>query len=192
MIKVKIEVSARHCHISQRHLAILFGKGYTLTELKPLSQTGQYAAQETVTVQAKDGRIDNVRILGPVRYASQIEISRTDARKLKLEPPVRLSEEIAETPSATIIGPRGSVRIKDGVIIAKRHIHCDPVTAKKYGLKNDQKVAIRTFGERASILEETIVRVHEDFVLYAHLDTDEGNATLPDGACGVGELIIKK
>ncbi|MEI6627354.1 MAG: phosphate propanoyltransferase [bacterium] len=190
MQTIKIEVSARHCHLSRTDLDKLFGFDYTLTQLKPLSQTGQFACQETIAIKTADGELANVRILGPVRKNSQVELSMTEARKLKLQPPVRLSGDLKESAGCTLIGPKGEIVLKEGVIIAKRHIHCDPATAEKLGLQNNQIVSVKTAGERSVTFNEIEVRIDQTFVWAMHVDTDEGNASLPGGVCALGELII--
>lgn len=192
MLKIIIEVSARHVHLSPKDAAKLFGRGYQLKELKSLSQPGEFAAKETVSIKTAKGQIDNLRVIGPTRKQTQVEITLTDARKLKIAPPVRLSGDIKGSAGATLIGPKGQVRLKEGVIVAQRHIHCDPATAKKIGLTTKSQVTVTTFGERGLVLENIPVRIAPDFVLRLHLDTDEGNASLPGGVCSQGELIINK
>lgn len=178
-MKIKIEISARHCHLSGKHLEALFGKDYRLKPLKPLSQPGQFAAKETVSLETNGGgRVDNVRILGPARGTTQVEISRTDASRLKINPPVRLSGEVENSSGAKLIGPKGMVKIKEGVIIAERHIHCDPINGKKLGLKNNKRVSVKTQGSRSVIFNNVIVRISKDFSLAFHIDTDEANAAL--------------
>lgn len=190
MSKITIEVSARHVHISQKDLEVLFGKGYNLIVYKKLSQPGQFAAKETITVKTKEGELQKVRILGPVRDHTQVEVSMTDARKLKIKVPLRLSGDIKGTPGATLIGPEGKMKIKKGVIVAKRHIHTTPKQAKKIGLSDGQVVSVKTPGERGITFHDVSVRVRDDFDLNMHIDTDEGNASLPDGVYCQGEIII--
>ncbi len=177
-MKIKIEISGRHCHLSLKDLEILFGKSYQLKPLKPLSQPGQFAAKETVSLEVFGGRIDNLRILGPARGATQVEISRTDASRLKINSPVRLSGDLKGSPGAKLIGPKGTVKIKEGVIIAERHIHFDPISAKKLGLKNNQRVSVRTGGVRSVTFNNVVVRINKDFSLALHIDIDEANAGL--------------
>ncbi len=190
MIKIKIEVSARHLHISRKDLDKLFGKGYELKPVKDLSQKKQYASEEMVTLKTEAGELNNLRILGPVRKETQIELSMTDARKLKLKPPIRLSGEIKGSLGASLVGPKGEVKLKEGVIIAQRHIHCDPETAKKLKLSEKRDVSVKTFGDRGLVFNKVPVRIDESFVFRMHIDTDEGNASLPEGVCAEGELII--
>ncbi len=187
MAKIKVEVSARHCHLSQKDLDKLFGKGYKLRPIKDLSQTGQFAAKEVLSLKTKAGQIEGLRVLGPARSKTQVEISLTDARKLKINPPIRLSGELKNSAGATLIGPRGKVILREGVIIAQRHIHCDPTTAKRLGLKESKPVKVRIKGLRPAILEKVPVRIKDDYVFRLHLDTDEANAVL--SGVTAGELI---
>lgn len=191
MAKIITEVSARHCHLSQKHLGKLFGYDYQLNVLKPISQPGQYAAKETVVFKTKGGTIDRLRILGPVRGATQVELSQTDAYHLKIKPPIRLSGDLKGSLGGVLIGPKGSVKIAEGVIIAQRHIHADPSMAKKLGLKNGQEVSVKISGEREVIFNRVAVRAGEGHLWRFQIDTDEGNAGLPGGVCGQGEVIIK-
>jgi len=174
--KVPVGVSNRHVHLSEKDLAILFGEGYQLTPMKDLSQTGQYAAEEQVTIVTKKNAIQNVRILGPVRKETQVEISRTDAFALGLKPPVRDSGSLENSAPITIVGPKGSVYIEQGVIIAMRHIHMSPKDAEQFGVKDKDIVSVKTEGERSVIFNNCLVRVRDDFVLEFHIDTDEANA----------------
>ena len=175
---IKIEISARHCHLSREDLNTLFGKDYNLTVHKKVSQTGHFASNETITIMTSAGQIDNVRILGPVREKTQVEISFTDALKLKINPPVRLSGDLKGSESCILIGSKGSVSLPEGVIISKRHIHCDPKTADILNLKNGQSVSLKIEGVRALVFNEVEVRIDKNFVFAAHIDTDEGNASL--------------
>ncbi|EGL83176.1 Propanediol utilization protein [Caldalkalibacillus thermarum TA2.A1] len=174
--KIPVGISNRHVHLSPEHLEQLFGKGYELTELKPLSQPGQFAAQETVTLVGPKGEIPKVRILGPARGHTQVEISKTDSYKLGVNPPVRDSGDIEGTPGIKIIGPKGEVELDKGVIIASRHIHFHTSDAEKFGVKDGDRVRIRAGGERAVIFENVLCRVSDNYALDCHLDTDEGNA----------------
>lgn len=177
MKKIPIGISGRHAHVTQEHLAILFGKGYELTEFKPLSQPGQYAANEKIDVISPSGKvIRNVRILGPVRPASQIEISRSDALRNQFEAPVRSSGDVANSGPCTIVGPEGSVVLTEGVIIADRHIHFAPEDATYFGVNNGDIVAIKVEGEKPGILENVLCRVSPKYSLDCHLDTDDGSA----------------
>ena len=191
MTKVKVEVSARHCHLSNKDAQQLLGKNYKLKIIKPLSQHGEFASQVTITIKTAGGQLEKVRVLGPIRDKTQVEISLTEARKLKINPPIRLSGDLKGSAGAILIGPQGQVKIKEGIIIAKRHLHCGPKQAKKLGLKNGQLISIKTPGERSVALNNIIVRIRDNFDLSVHLDTDEGNASLSGGVCAFGELIIK-
>ncbi|MEK7072665.1 MAG: phosphate propanoyltransferase [Patescibacteria group bacterium] len=187
--KIKVEISARHCHLSRKDLNSLFGLGYKLKPIKYLSQPGEFASSETVTIKTKDGQINNLRILGPIRKKTQIELALTDARKLKINPPLRLSGDVKGSLGATLIGSKGQIKIKEGVIIAQRHLHCSPKQAKKLNLKNGQTVSVKIPGQRSVTFDNIIVRIKDNFDLSVHLDTDEGNASTINGVCTFGELI---
>lgn len=173
---VPVGVSGRHIHLSQLHIECLFGPGYALREFKPLSQPGQFAAEETVAVIGPKGRFDKVRILGPARSASQLEISRTDAFQLGVQPPVRESGNIAGTPGITVVGPAGEVELEEGVIVAARHIHFHTKDAAAWGISDKQRLRVRVNGERPLVFEQVIARVSDSFALDMHIDTDEANA----------------
>lgn len=173
---VPIGVSARHIHLSQHHIEALFGPGYQLTEFKPLSQPGQYAANETVEVIGPKGSFNKVRILGPARSATQLEVSRTDAFALGLNPPVRESGHIAGSPGILIKGTTGEVQLNEGVIVAARHIHLHPDDAQKWNIVDKQLLHVRLGGERGLTLHHVVARVHESYALDMHIDTDEANA----------------
>jgi len=176
--KVPVGVSNRHIHLSQEHLEALFGPGYELTVRNPLSQTGQYAAEETLTIEGPKSSIKNVRILGPVRRESQVEISRTDAFALGVRPPVRDSGFLEGSPGIKLIGPKGTVELDKGVIIAQRHIHMTEADAEEFGVKDKEMVSVRVDGERGLVFDNVLVRVRNDFALEMHIDTDEANAAL--------------
>ncbi|MBD0380274.1 phosphate propanoyltransferase [Paenibacillus sedimenti] len=176
MKTVPVGVSARHIHLSAAHIEILFGKGYQLTSLKDLSQPGQYAANETVAIEGAKGKFDKVRILGPARGASQIEVSRTDAFSLGIHPPVRESGNIEGTPGLKVIGPQGEVELDKGVIVAARHIHFHTSDAAKWGIQDKQLLRVKLKGERPLIFEDVVARVSDQYALDMHIDTDEGNA----------------
>jgi putative phosphotransacetylase len=176
MRKVHIGVSARHIHLSNQHIEILFGQGYALKEFKVLSQPGQYAAEEVVSVQGPKGCMDKIRILGPARGATQLEISRTDSYVLGLNPPVRQSGDIAGTPGIKVIGPAGEVNLEQGVIVAARHIHFHTTDALTWGITDKQMIRVKLNGERPLILENVLARVSDQFALDLHIDTDEANA----------------
>ncbi|MDI6452221.1 phosphate propanoyltransferase [Peloplasma aerotolerans] len=177
MKKIPVGISGRHLHVSREHLDILFGNDYQLTVLKDLSQPGQYAANEKVDIMSPQGKLlEGVRILGPVRPASQLEISRSDAIRYKFDAPVRSSGDIKGSGAATLIGPKGEVKIDQGVIIADRHIHFSPEEAKEYGVKDRETVSLKVGGIKAGIMDNVLCRVHPEFRLDCHLDTDDGSA----------------
>jgi putative phosphotransacetylase len=183
MKKIPVGISARHVHLSQQHLETLFGPGYKLTIFKPLSQPGQYASNEKVKILTPGGKELEARILGPVRSASQVEISKSDVFAYKFETndskvPVRSSGDIKGSGKCTLIGPNGSVELTQGVIIADRHIHMSPADADHYKVKDGQKYAIKVGGEKPTILGNVLIRVSPSFALDCHLDTDDGNANL--------------
>lgn len=174
---VPVGVSNRHIHLSTADLETLFGAGYQLTPIKDLSQPGQFACKETLTIVGPSLRpIENVRVLGPVRKASQVEISRTDSFTLKVKPPVRESGDIAGSAPITIIGPKGVVTLKEGCIIANRHIHMSTDEGAQFGLADGQYVDVEVSGERRTKFYDVQVRVHKDFRLEMHIDTDDANA----------------
>ena len=173
---VPIGVSARHIHLTQADVETLFGKGYRLTKKKDL-MGGQFASNEVVTIVGLKLRaIENVRILGPVRKASQVEVSATDAVKLGLKVPVRESENIAWSAPIAVVGPKGVIYLKEGCIVAKRHIHMSPADAEKAGVKNGDIVSVKVENERATTFNNVLIRVDPSFTLEMHIDTDEANA----------------
>ncbi|GGK30329.1 propanediol utilization phosphotransacylase [Caldalkalibacillus thermarum] len=173
---VPVSVSARHVHLQQEHVDILFGKGYQLTKDRDISQPGQYACQETVTLMGPGGKISNVRVLGPLRKQTQVEVARSDARVLGISPPVRHSGDLKGSAPIVIIGPKGTVRLKEGCIIADRHIHMTPQDAQAYGVYNSQKVSVLVEGEKGGIMNQVTIRVRDDYALDMHIDTDDANA----------------
>ncbi|WP_217557438.1 phosphate propanoyltransferase [Paenibacillus sp. GbtcB18] len=186
MKQIPIGISARHIHLKPEHITRLFGEGYELTVLKDLSQPGQFAAGETVAVVGPKGRFDKVRILGPARNISQLEISRTDAFALGVNPPVRESGNIEGTPGIKIVGPKGELELEEGVIVAARHIHFHTEDAKKWGIEDKQRLRVRVETDRPVIFEDVIARVSDQFALDMHIDTDEGNAAgLKTGDVGI-------
>lgn len=174
--RIPIGVSNRHVHVSRADLDRLYGKDYALTHKSELGQPGQFAANETVTLQGPKGTFAHVRILGPVRSQSQVEISKTDSFRLGVKAPIALSGHLQGTPGITLIGPRGTVDLPCGVIIAKRHIHMTPAQAAARHLKDSQIVDVETFGERRGILGDVIIRVSDTAGLEMHIDVDEANA----------------
>ena len=173
---IKVGVSARHVHLSQKDLETLFGEGHELTTKKEL-MGGQFAAEECVTLVSPSLRtIEGVRVLGPVRKQSQIEISRTDTFKLKVSPPVRPSGELKGSAPMALVGPKGSVFLNEGCIIANRHIHMDPATAEKYGVVDNDLVDVQIDNSKPTTFYNVQVRVHESFTPEMHIDTDDANA----------------
>jgi len=184
-----INVSARHVHLSQEHVEALFGAGHQLTVKKDLMQPGQFASEEQVAVIGPKGTFAKVRVLGPARGATQVEIAMTDARTLGVQGVVRMSGNTAGTPGVTLEGPNGKVELTEGVIVAARHIHMTPADAEKYGVKDRQVVRVKTAGDRPLTFDDVIVRVNANFALEMHIDTDEANAAgLKDGA--IGEILL--
>lgn len=174
---VPVGVSNRHIHLSREHVEILFGKGYELTKLKELSQPGQYACKEQLTLVGPSMRaIEGVRVLGPERKASQVEISRTDSFTLKVKPPVRESGDIKGSAPVTVIGPKGIVTLNEGCIIANRHIHMSVDEAKRYNVTDGEYVDVMLEGERKSLFYDVQIRVNKNFRLEMHIDTDDANA----------------
>jgi len=169
-------ISNRHVHLSQEDLEALFGKGFELTKSKDLSQPGQFAANEQVDLIGPKRAIKGVRILGPARKTTQVEISVTDAFTLGVAPVVRNSGDLVDTPGLKIVGPLGEIALDNGCIVAARHIHMHTSDADKFGVKDKDVVSVRTEGPRAVVFENVLARVHPDYALEMHVDTDEGNA----------------
>ena len=187
--EVLVEISARHVHVSEEHLEILFGKGYKLTPKKDLSQPGQFACEERVTVVGTKRELKGVSILGPCRKATQVELSLTDARSIGVSAPIRESGDTAGSGACKLVGPCGEVELTEGVIGAKRHIHMTPEDAEKYGIKDSQIVSVKIPTEgRALIFGDVVARVSPSYALAMHLDTDEANAAGIPGSC-IGEII---
>ena len=174
---VLIETSARHVHVSRRVLNILFGEGYELTAKKDLSQPGQFACEERVQVIGPKNSFPAVSILGPVRPETQVELSAGDARSIGVKAPIRESGDLEGSAGCKLVGPKGEVELKDGVIIAKRHIHMTPEDAEKFGLSDKQVVSVKVdTAERSLIFGDVVVRVSPKYALAMHIDTDESNA----------------
>ena len=173
-IFVEMEASGRHVHVTKEQAQQLFGHG--LTPKRPLSQPGQFLANERVTVLGPKGEFQNVAVLGPERKEAQIEISLTDGRTLGITPPVRQSGSVQESPGAVLVGPQGRVTLQQGVIAAQRHIHVHPGDAARLGVQDKQTVKLQTFTQRPVMFEDVLVRVSPDFATYVHLDYDEANA----------------
>ncbi len=184
---VLVETSARHVHVTKETLETLFGEGYQLTKKKDLSQPGQFACEERVQVIGPKGSFPAVSILGPERPADQVEISASDARSIGVTAPVRESGDVAGSGACKLVGPKGEVELKEGVIIAKRHIHMTPEDAEKYGLQDKQVVSVEIkSAERSLVFGDTVVRVSPKYALAMHIDTDESNAVMaPAGTLGV-------
>lgn len=173
---IPVGISARHVHLSREDVETLFGKGYQLTKKKEL-MGGQFAAEERVTlVGTKLRAIENVRVLGPERSQSQVEVAKTDAIKLGLSAPVRLSGDLAGSAPIALVGPKGAVYLQEGCIVAQRHIHMAPADAARFGVVDKQVVKIRFESGRGGILEDVQIRVDDTFTLEMHIDTDEANA----------------
>ena len=174
--KVPVGISARHIHLTQEHVEKLFGKGYQLTKKKEL-MGGQFASNEQCTIVGLKLRaIENVRILGPVRPSSQVEISATDARTLGIKAPTRQSGDTAGSAPIALVGPKGAIYLEEGCIVAARHIHLCPEDAAAAGLKDNDFVTVRMGDERGALLDNVKIRVHESFTTEMHIDTDEANA----------------
>lgn len=183
---VPVGISNRHIHLSQADLDQLFGAGYQLTPMKELSQPGQFACKETVTICGPKGAIEKVRVLGPVRKETQIEIVAGDCFKLGVKAPAKLSGDLAGTPGITVVGPKGSVQTAQGLIVAQRHIHMAPADAQAYGVQDGQIVKIRVGGLRGGIYDNVAIRVTTSSKLECHLDTEEANAM---GVAGTIEIV---
>ena len=189
-IKIIIETSARHVHISKSDFEAVFGKGEKLTLFRQLSQPHSFAANEVVSIRTTKDELRNVRILGPFKEKTQVEISKTDAYYLGIPALVRESGNLDGTPGLTIIGPRGEVKIRSGVILAHRHIHASPNDAQKYGVKHSQLVSVKFNGPRAVTFHNVLIRVDKIFDWRMQIDTDEANAAGVDEEHNVGEVII--
>ena len=188
--EILVEISARHVHLCDEHLAVLFGEGHQLTNLKELSQPGQYATEERVTLRGPKGEMERVIILGPTRPASQVELSATDARSLGIKTDIRMSGDIAGTAGMTLVGLKGEVELTEGVIIAKRHAHLSDTEAVEYGLKDKDVVSLKIeTDERSLTFDDVVVSVNPNFRAAVHIDTDEGNAA---GMAGATTGIIIK
>ena len=185
--KILVETSARHIHLSKEHVEILFGAGHTLTVKKMLSQPGQFACEEKVTVKGEKGEL-KMSVLGPERKSSQVEVSLSDARTLGIKAPIRESGDTAGSGACTLIGPCGSVELSEGVIAAKRHIHLTPENAKDLGVSDKEIVSVKLNTERSLVFGNVVVRVNESFAPAMHIDTDESNAAAASGEV-YGEIV---
>ncbi len=186
---IPVGVSNKHIHLSQDHLEILFGPGYNLTEKKALGQPGQYAAEETVTVRGPKGEFKNVRILGPVRAKTQLEISKTDSFKLGVKSPIKESGDLQGSPGLELIGPKGKVQLEEGTIVALRHIHMTPEDARKMEVEDGDFVDVKVYGQRRATMSNVLIRVSDKYSLEMHVDTDEANAM---GLRNKDQVILSK
>lgn len=174
--EIPVGVSNRHVHLSQADMNCLFGEGYQMTKMKDLSQPGQYACKETVTICGPKGAIEKVRVLGPVRSKTQVEVLAGDSFKLGVIPLIRLSGDLRGTPGITLVGPKGSVRITEGLVAAQRHIHMNCEDAKGLGVQDGQVVSVEVNGPRGGIYNNVAIRANDASVLEFHVDTEEANA----------------
>lgn len=183
-LHIPVGISNRHVHLSREDMDILFGYGATLTRMKAVKQPGQYAAEETVTLRGPKGELTRVRVLGPLRSATQVEISVSDSFVLGVKAPLRMSGDLQDSPGIEIIGPRGRVSKTDGAIVAWRHIHISPADAERHALRDGMKIDVRIDGYRGGILSHVVVRVSADAVLEMHVDVEEANGFgLRNGDC---------
>lgn len=173
-IFIELEASGRHVHLTEAQSKALFGHG--LTPKRPLSQPGQFLAEERVDLVGPKGTLRHVAVLGPARKEAQAEISLTDGRTLGIQPPIRQSGYVEDTPGLQVVGPMGSLTLPQGLIAAQRHVHLTPESARRFGVSDGQVVQLQTFTDRPVIFGDVVVRVHADFADRAHLDTDEANA----------------
>lgn len=187
-MKVSIGVSNRHVHLTKEHLNILFGEDFELEKKNALTQPGQFASKSLVTIKTDKSEINNVRVLGPIRDYTQVEISKTDAYKLGLNPPVRNSGDLKGSSPITIVGPKGSIDLKEGCIIASRHIHILPSQIKMYGLEGKKTVNVKLNGEKGGIITNVYIKPSEEAFFELHLDTDDANAHLIKNG-DIGEII---
>ena len=186
--KILVEVSNRHIHLSRKDVGSLFGIGYQLKEIKQLSQPGIFAAEEIVTLINGDKKLGRVRVIGPEREQTQIELSRTDANQLKLAVPLKESGDLETTPGIEVEGPQGKIVLENGVILAKRHLHASKEEAQELNLKDGELISIKIPGERGLVFNQIGVRVNPNYKLAVHLDRDEGNAAGIDKEI-YGEII---
>lgn len=183
---IEVEASGRHVHLSREDVDKLFGKGYTLTKLRDLSQPGQYACKERVTITGPKGSIKNVIVLGPCRKETQVEISLTDGSSLGVKAPIKQSGDLEGTLGIQISTEHGCVELDKGLMVAKRHIHMKPVDAKKFNVSDNEIVEVKVMGQRPLIFDDVVVRVSDSFETYMHIDYDEANA------CGYSKGTVAK
>ena len=186
---VPVGVSNRHAHLSQADLDSLFGEGYELTVKKDLSQPGQYACEECIEVWVGEKNFPSVRILGPVRPESQVEVSASDARKLRAKPPVRNSGDLDGSQACKLVGPKGEVELTKGMIIANRHIHMTPEDAAKYNVKDKDVISVRVGGEKGGVFDEVMCRVSPKYAFEMHIDTDDAAAFMLNTG-NFGEMLF--
>lgn len=189
-MQIPIEISARHIHLGQRDLDILFGVNYQLNKKSELSQLGEFAAEETVRLLGPKAEL-KARIVGPLRHHTQVELTHSDCKLLGITAPLRLSSDIAASASLKLVGPVGELNLEEGVIISKRHLHISTKEADQNNLRQGQTVKIKITGERGGILDNVIVRIQDNFCLALHLDTDEANALGINADNNFGELIFE-
>lgn len=185
---VEVEVSARHVHLTEEHLEVLFGKGAKLTPKRPLSQPGQYLSEERVTLVGPKGRKERTAILGPARPATQVELSKSDCVELGVNAPVRMSGDVKGSAPITIVGPCGTLEIEEGAIIAKEHVHLTPDVAAVMGVVDQQHVDVEVFTSRPVVFRDVIIRVSKASSCRMHIDFDEANAALVSGFT-LGKII---
>ena len=186
---VEVEISARHVHLSEQALQALFGDGSVLTPKRPLSQPGQYLCEQRVTLIGPKGKKENVAVLGPTRPDTQVELSRSDCIALGVFAPFRESGDVAGSGGITLQGPCGILEIKQGVIVAKNHVHLPPAVAKELGLRDKQQVSVEVLTERPVVFKNVIIRVNENFNFRMHIDFDEANAAGCNGFT-LGKIIL--
>lgn len=175
-MKVSVGLSARHVHLTHEHFQILFGEEAILEELRPIHQPNQFASKQTVTIETEKGKIENVRVIGPTRNYTQVEISQTDAYQLGIHPPIRESGDTKGSAPITLVGPVGTIKLNEGCILANRHIHITPKQMELYGLTGFKEVHVQVHGEKGGILSHVFLKVDENSYFELHLDTDDANA----------------
>lgn len=190
-MKVRIAVSNRHVHLSKEVKDVLFGEEYEFCVLKELRQKGQVCYKETVSIMTDGGLIENVRVLGPVRKNCQVEISKSDSMKLRIDPPLRDSGDLVNSSMVTLIGPKGKVRVYNSTIIALRHIHMNKEDALGLGVKDKDIVSVKVLGKRGGVFDNVLVRVRDSYTLEMHIDRDEANGFGIESE-DMGEVVVKK
>lgn len=189
--EVPVEISARHVHLDQAALDALFGEGYQLTKKRDLSQPGQFLSEERIKLVTERGQLANVGILGPLREATQVELSLTDARTLGINAPIRLSGQLDGAANVILVGPRGAYPACGAAIVARAHVHMTPEDARQYGVAHGEHVRLRLGEDRPVTLEDVVVRVSPEYRLAVHIDYDEANAAHVSGSELVGQLLKK-